>query len=326
MSLRHGLSAWDAAGALRRDAMPAAGDHTHMQMAERISPLIDRCRAWLAPRKQALKKIALGVALVLFTGGLVLSLRATPDIMDRIRLAPFVIMTAALLPAGVAMSAADFQILARLSGVRVKFRQALEITLYSRAANMLPIPGSMAVRMAVLKASGATFVRSGGLMALFTGIWGGAGFCFSALWLFGQAPALYAWIFAAVGAAILAGCWIAVRWSRLDLHLVSLSAALRVAMIVLEALVLMMAVQAVGVDAHYHQTAILVVASFIASVVPAGLGVRETLMAALAPIAGIDPATGFLAGAAARLAGMASLALLSVIAIAARREFANAGG
>ena len=278
-----------------------------------------RLAAWFSRHKKRVKSIGLVVALALFCGGLIISLQASPDIWARIRIGPLLAILLVATPVGLAINAMDFQVLARLSGVHVRFWPAVEIAIYTRAANMLPIPGSMAVRMAALKGRGATFKRSGGLIFLLTVIWGGVGFCFSGAWLAVQAPLVFSASFTAIGVAMLAGCCVAVRRFRLDPFIVSQATGLRFLAIALDALVLMVAVWAVGADAAYHQTAILVVSSFVASIAPAGLGVRETIIAILSPIAGIDPATGFLAGAAVRFASMAFLAACSLALVVANR-------
>lgn len=274
---------------------------------------------WVSAHKRQLKPIAMLAALTLFCVGLFLSLRASPDILQRIQIGPLLIIILGTLPAGLALSAMDFQAMARLSNVKVRFWSAAEVVLYSRAASLLPVPGSFAVRMTVLKAQGATFKRSGGLMFLFTALWGGIGFCFSAAWLSFQAPLLLTTVFLAVGLGILAICSWFVQKSKFDWRIASRAAVLRFGLIALEALTLMFAVQSVGVEVEYYQTAILVVAPFLAGVVPAGIGVRETIIAALSPIAGIDPVTGFLAATAARLSGMAFLVVCALSAFIIRR-------
>lgn len=282
-----------------------------------VSAYGESLMAWAQKHRRALKLVALLAALTLFFGGLYLSLRANPELLTQVRFGPLLAILVLTAPMSVAISAADFQLLARLSGVSVKFWLAVETTIYTRAANMLPIPGSMAVRMAVLKGRGATFKRSGGLMFIFTAIWGGAGFCYSAAWLSFQAPLFYALSFGAVGALILAACVMVVRRIGVDVMSISKVAGLRFALIALEAFTLMLAVRALGVDVAYQQTAILVVASFLASLTQAAIGVREAIIAAIAPLAGIDPATGFLAGAAARVMGMTFLGIGAAVCYAA---------
>jgi hypothetical protein len=273
---------------------------------------------WLSRHRARLNRIALAAALALFLGGLVLSLRASPDIVERASLLPLLGLVLITLPAGLALNALDFQLMARMCGTRVGFWPAFLVSVYSRAANMLPIPGSVVVRMGVLKAQGVTFRRGGGLILLFTPVFGGVGFCFSAVWLALQASQELALAFGAIGAALLGVSVVLAYRARLPWPLVSAAALFRLGLVALDALSLIFVLRAVGVEAAYQQTAILVVAGFLASLVPAGIGVRESVVALLSPIAGIDAASGFLAATASRVTGMAFLAICAGLAILLR--------
>jgi hypothetical protein len=280
----------------------------------------DRVVVWFSRNRDRFRHLALIVALTLFAGGLFLSLRANPDILDRLSLLPILTILFVTYPLGMVITAADFHVMARISGFSVGFWAAIRISLYSNAANMLPIPGSLAVRMGALKVHGATLRRSGGLIILFTLIWGGIAFCYSAAWLAMQAPLELSKGLGLIGLAVLAGCALFAYRLRVPPSLFLAAALCRFSLVVAESFALMMAMHSVGVMAEYHQTAILVIASFLSSVVPAGIGVRETIIAILSPIAGIDPGTGFLAATASRIAGMTFLATLSAILYAVSRR------
>ncbi len=272
-------------------------------------------RGWVSHHREGLRPFLMMAAIALFCTGLFISLRAYPAILQQLQFGPLAVLLVAVLPLGLVINAIDFQILARLSDVKVSIWQSLVTIIYTRAANMLPIPGSIFVRMAVLKSSGAKFRKSGALMFLFTAIWGGIGFCFSSFWLLIYGAQFFAVVFAAIGVGILTVCLVTIKYKNLDGRKFLAVASLRFAIIVIEAFALMVAFHAIGADANYQQTAILVVASFIASVIPAGIGVRETLIAVLSPIAGIDPAIGFLAAATIRIVGVTFLIICSVFVL-----------
>lgn len=290
------------------------------ELAVSFAGTYDRIVAWLSLKRDRLRRVGLLIALTLFAGGLFLSVRANPNILDQLSIWPILALLFLTLPLGFAISAADFQVMARMSGFSVGFWPALRIILYSNAANMLPIPGSLTVRLGALKVYGATLRRSGGLIVVFTLLWGGIAFCFSAAWLAMQAPLELSIGFGLIGVAILAGCTFIAFRMRLSPRLLLAAASCRFGLVVVEAFALMMAMRSVGVGAEYHQTAILVVAPFLSSVVPSGVGVRETIIAVLSPIADINAASGFLAATAARVAGMAFLAALTLILYAATRR------
>ena len=266
---------------------------------------------WLAEQRARLHRVALVIALLLFAGGLFLSLRANPDILSRADPVPLLGLVLITLPLGLALNALDFQVMARICEARVGFWPAFRISVYSRAANMLPIPGSMAVRMGVLKAHGVTFRRGGGLILLFTLIYGAMGFCYSAVWLSFQAPVLLAAAFGVTGTAMLGLAAVLVDRAMIAWPQITRAAALRLGIVAMDALALMFALHAVGVAIGYEKTAILVVAGFLASLFPAGIGIKESVVALLSPIAGIDPAAGFLAAAAARVVSTGFLATLA---------------
>ena len=300
--------------------MSASGNHTHSAEGFTHESLFAQLYVWLEGNRKRFKKIALGLALTLFCSGLFFSLRAHPDIFRNLSLAPVLLIFFLSLPAGIAASAVDFQTLARLTGVKVAFFRAVEIVIFTRAANMLPVPGSFAVRMGALKMEGVNLKHSGKLMVVFTLVWAGIGFGYSAVWLSMQAPLL--WTFVATGlgvtffgAAVFGAYVLSFPW-----EMFARVTLLRFALVALDALSLMFAFQAIGVGAGYEQTAILVAAGFMSCLVPAGIGVREAAIAAISPAAGIDPGAGFLAATVSRLTGMAFLALGALVAALASQR------
>jgi hypothetical protein len=276
-------------------------------------------RDWLSRYRERMKPVLMFLALALFCGGLYLSLHARPDMLNALQLRPLLLIFFLSLPAGMVVSAFDFQLLARLSDAKVPFWRAGEIVVFTRAANMLPIPGSFAVRMAALKVRGVTLLRSGKLMLVFTIIWAGMGFAFSAFWLAMQTLWLPAFFFGAIGGAFLWGAsYSGTRLSIAPADLLKI-ALLRFALVALDAFSLLFALQALSLDVSYQQTAILVAAGFVSFLVPAGIGVRETAIAILSPLAGIDPASGFLAASLSRITGMTFLALCASASLLASR-------
>ena len=281
------------------------------RMAEALSRLVEageRTVDWARARRRRIRPVALGIALALFFGGLVLSVAARPETLVRVDPLPLLLVAFGTLPLSLLLGALDFRLMARLAGVQVGYAVAIETVLYSRALNLLPVPGSLTVRLAVLKGSGATLARAGGLSLLFTAVWAGLGLCFSAIFLSSHAPWL-AGGFAVVGTGLLAICALAGRTRGVGGQAFLAISALRLGFVVIEATTLLLGLRALGVSADFGQSAILVAASSITTLFPAGIGVRETLVAALAPLAGIPAAVGFLAAAALRGVGLAFLAI-----------------
>lgn len=90
---------------------------------------------------------------------------------------------------------------------------------------------------------------------------------------------------------------------------------IRATLLVIEAARLMIGTWAFGVSIDFLAASAFSTSSFVGttiSIVPAGLGLREALVALLSPLVGLDPAIGFLAAAVNRLAGMLGLTLAAV--------------
>jgi hypothetical protein len=61
----------------------------------------------------------------------------------------------------------------RMTGRSVGWLSAMDVTIYGSAANMLPLPGGVLVRIAAMKAHGTAF-RRGGTLIMFGALWGAA--------------------------------------------------------------------------------------------------------------------------------------------------------
>lgn len=281
--------------------------------------LADRGFEVLRKHQTRLRPLLIWGSLCLFCVGVGVSIWARPDLLTAPDLIPTAALVVAAMPLGLYLSVLDFQAMGRLSGVRVPTGAALEVVIASRAANTLPVPGSILVRIAALKAHGVTFKRSGGLSVLLTFIWGGGGFLFSGACLMLGGHALIGGGFLLVSAALLAGCFMFGMRGALSPRGLLHAAGLRFLLVALEAGILFLALQALRIDVGYGQAGVLAVSSFLAIVVPAGLGVKETIIALLSPIAGIAPTEGFLAAAFMRIIGLGVLALVTAgWALAAR--------
>jgi uncharacterized membrane protein YbhN (UPF0104 family) len=213
----------------------------------------------------------------------------------------------------------------RLGGREVGWPAAFEVSVYTSAANMLPLPGGVLTRIAALRGLGIGVGRGSLLTLLGLGLWGGVAFVFSGAWLLRGGEAGAGAAFLAIGAALLgpalAGC---LRMTR-DPRLLAGLLLVRLGSIGLEAARMALAIRALGAAIAFEEASIFVVASFLGTVVsiaPAGLGVREAVVAGLSPFVGVDPALGFLAATVNRAVGMAGLAVTAsaLLRIQARRR------
>jgi hypothetical protein len=272
--------------------------------------MLSRSVAWLSHRRRRVRQVTLLVALAVFLGGLILATRSIPDLYGRLRPGPFLLLVLIAIPATIALNAIETGLLFRMAGHPSRWIQVLETTINGSAANLLPIPGSALVRAGAMKASGIAIRRSSSFILCIAGVSGGVTFAYSGAALALQHQLHLGAAFIAFGLAVLTTCARVLRrlsasWAQLrDLVLV------RIALLPAEALRLTLAAWAVGAKLTIAQASVFTIASFIGtgiSVVPAGLGVREALIAAISPLVGVSSSLGFLSAAVDRIAVLCAL-------------------
>lgn len=276
---------------------------------------------WASRHRLGLRRAALALSVVAFAAGLYWSLRGFPDSLTP-DIWPLVLLFFLCYPFAVALSVAEFQVMARVAGLRIGWPMAFETTVFAGAANMLPLPGGAITRVAALKAAGASLGLGSMVTALFAAIWGGMAFCLSGavLVLFGHQA--LGWMFASGGAVLLGACTLIML--RLDASPLVLGQAfvIRGVSLLVDVLGHMLAIWSLGAVIGFGEASVFAVSSFVgsaASFVPAGLGVRELVVAALSPLVALPPMVGFLSVAVARAVAMLLLALLSAALLIAGR-------
>ncbi|MCG8691327.1 MAG: hypothetical protein MI806_08975 [Minwuiales bacterium] len=283
---------------------------------------LERTLAVIRGKSAKLRPIALCLAMAILVGGLAVAMVRHPDILASTELAPLALLLAIGTPATIAILCIEFMLMCRIAGNSVSAWQAAEVSVYSSAANYLPFPGSTATRMAVLCARGTSLRRAGLIILLFAGIWGTLAFCYAGIWLL----VLGNWIIGSfglsaglLGAAVTVGLAFTVR-PQPGVFLLAVVARLLALMV--DALRISLAFEALGNSVSYGQASVFTIAGFLGSsmsIMPAGLGFREAIVAALAPIMKIDPAIGFVAAFINTLSGLFALVLLALVLFVARR-------
>lgn len=278
--------------------------------------LADLALKWISARRDALRIPGLLVAISIFAGGLVWALSRQPDLWQRLRYEPLLLLLVIGAPVGMILNSVELYAISRLAKGPMSWRRSFEVTVYGSAANMLPLPGATFVKMIAMKAHGIGY-RKGSAMILFTyAIWGGLAFGYSggALCLLGRTD--LGGLFLAIGAGLLL-CSALAFADRESWRPIAVVALMRLISFPLETLRYLLALAALGVSVEFLKASVFVVASFVGSAVvlaPSGLGIGESVVAILAPFVQINPAIGFLAAAAGRIVWMAGL-LLSALAV-----------
>jgi hypothetical protein len=279
---------------------------------------LERIRVKITP---AGRRILLLCAAAVFLIGAVIAYRNLPPGTRLERPVLLLILGLFLVPAMVALNAARFELSARLLGRSVGFMTALRVSVASSAANLLPLPGGMLVRIEGLKQAGESYRAA----------------------FFSNAIIAAAWIAVTSMAAGFIQLLAGTRAVGIGLTVVGIAAfavstglvisrvaparrlPLGLAILGVETLVLLVAsvrfflvLQALGVAVNLTQVVILTLAVVAASAVgvfPGGIGLQEMIAAGIAPLADLPASLGYLSAALDRVVGLVVLVPLTLFVV-----------
>ncbi|WP_136657955.1 lysylphosphatidylglycerol synthase domain-containing protein [Nitratireductor sp. XY-223] len=265
------------------------------------------------PRSRAI--IFAGAALV-FLAGLVVAVRARPDVWSDLTAWPIVLSLALAIPATILANALEFWLSVRLLGHSVAFSKALEITIAGSAANMLPLPGAVMVRMAALKSMGSSYLHGASATAYSFSIWLSASAVFAGGALYLLQSGLIGPVMVAMGSVGLAFTLYAAARQFGRLRYAIGMALAKTLMLLLDAVRIWLCFAAIGEATQFLQASVLTISAVVGSavaIVPAGLGIRELVSAAIAPIVALAPAATLLAMSLSRILGFVVVIPLSLV-------------
>jgi uncharacterized membrane protein YbhN (UPF0104 family) len=221
-------------------------------------------------------------------------------------------------PATLGLKMLEYDAAARLVGMRARPRRALEVSIVSSAANLLPIPGSLLVTTHSLSEQGATYGQAAFASAIPSLAW------LAIACLIGGAAVVVAGSTVVGCLLVIGGC----AFLGLAGYMFLRSApargrpqlALRIVLIEsswvgLSGFRMWLALRAIGVSATPAQVLALAVAGAMAVAIgflPAGLGAREALIALLSPIIKLPLSEGVVLGVVDRVIWITFLALAAV--------------
>jgi uncharacterized membrane protein YbhN (UPF0104 family) len=266
--------------------------------------------------------LALG-AFVAFT---ILGIRALPHIDKPIRWELLVIAGLACVPVIVVLNALEFRLMAHFAHHHPPMLEILQITVLGSAANLLPMPGAVMVRLANLRKAGVRVTRGLNLTAIIGLAWlGTAGVFGGVVQVFSHTA--FALIALAIGVTLLA-IGTLMLWRALEPRARLAGAlellAIELAFIVVQAFRLFLVAAALRFDVSYAQTATLAIAGVAAAAIgflPSGLGAREGLAALLAPVVGFPAAVGLVITAVDRIVSLVVLSVLAgIVTLSTRRQ------
>lgn len=283
----------------------------HVNLTRVVSGLrriADRARGFPSPRIQRFL-LALVVPLFIAAG---IGAFLTTDIEWRaIQILPLLAAFCVAVPLTAVANGWEYETSARLLGQDVKLSSAMRVTVLATALNYLPGHGGAFFRVQTLQKRGPDYRQSGAATLAMGLTWVGIAAMASGILLFGYAPTPEMWIVIAlgIGALGLAGLIVVVErqsvrdrlhWTGLILGVEGVS----IAVTVLRLYLVMLALNASASLTAAFMLTLAVVLGSVAGLMPGGLGVRELLAGALAPLAGLSPVLGFLVIGVDRVLGL----------------------
>jgi hypothetical protein len=243
---------------------------------------------------------------------------------------PILVSLVVAAPLSLALKAAEYRLSAAVVGQSPGRSRSLDVAVVSSAANLLPLPGSLIVTVRSLSEDGATYggaIGAGAVPGLawlgVTGLVGGAAIAVEGPATLG-ALTMVGGVMAGIGAGALVRRAVpASQRARLGVRII----AVEVGWLAVSALRLGLAVSALGVSVTAAQALALSVAGALTVAIgffPGGLGIREALIAGLAPLIGLPLDTGVLVGALDRVIWLVFLAGAGAV-VATRRHRAGSG-
>lgn len=281
-----------------------------------------RALRWLAgrePRSRGAERAVLAAASLLFVIAFVFGLRSLPAGALDLTAWPIVVLGLVVVPLASVANGLEYAVAARIGGQRVPVGEALEVSVLSSAANLLPLPGAALVRVRAMRRGGSSYRRALATTVLVGGAWLATSLVLAGGLLSlrqaedGQAAAAVLVVgLVGTGATVVGVARLAPPGQARALALALLAA--EVLAVAVAALRFLLVLRALGLDVAVEQAVALTVAGVVASAlgfVPGGLGLREALAGIIAGLVGLPAATGVLAAAVDRLVGLPVLALLA---------------
>lgn len=285
-------------------------------MPTALRRLLDKRAQPLPGRLRVALLVGAGVAVIAAT---MWAWESSEIAADDIEWLPIAVAFLVAAPASLLLKALEFRVAAGVAGQTPSTRRSLDVAVISSAANLLPLPGSLLVTVRSLSEDGTTYGKAISASAVpgltwlaITGLVGGAAIGIEgSVWL--GTIVVLGGLTAGIGAAAL------FRTTAPAAGRAALAAgivAVEAGWLAISALRLGLAVSALGVSIEPTQAVALSVAGALTVAIgffPGGLGIREALIAGLAPIIGLPFDTGVLLGSLDRIVWLAFLALAALV-------------
>lgn len=299
--------------------------------SSRLAKLLENAREKIQSLadQQRTRNAALFLGGIAFLIGLILALKSEPHLVQDINWIPASLVLALGVPLTMLANSLEFKLSGASMQRRIPLRRALEISTIASAANLLPLPGGLATRVAALKSHGIAYRDGIAVNFLFMFLWVALAFSLTGGFVWAHEIWL-ASLFLGVGLLFGGASYIWAQRRSVPLAIYGMASLQRLAMLLIETLRIWLCLLALDIEAGLGQAAVFVIGGVVgsaAALVPAGLGIREGVSAGLAPFIGLSASAGFLATALNRVIGMLFLAPVAIsISLAQHMRQQKGGG
>ena len=289
-----------------------------MQSYNKILFTIERLLSKLRISNAGQHKKLLAFSIILFVSGLAYSVYASQFILSDFRWEYLLIIFIIFMPPTIFINAIRYKLTSSLANNPVNLSTALNVSILSSAANILPLPGGVMVRLANLKAPHNTYSHS--IMAIYSTslLWLSLISIYTGGWLlyFDQYLFGYSLLIPGLGIFLYSSFSInSISNSKLTLMMLI---ATEIGSIQIDVIRMFLAFAAIGASISYSQSSVFSITSVmgsIISIVPAGLGIRELFAASISVTVDVQPAHGYIAASINRIIGLAFILPISFILI-----------
>ena len=266
------------------------------------------------------------LAVALFLAFTIVAFQHLPHIDKPVRWELIIVAGLVCVPVITALNAFEYRVMAHFADHHPPVLEILQVSIMGSAANLLPVPGAVVVRLANLRKAGVKVTRGLNLTAIIGLTWVGAACAVGGI----------AEMFSHTAFAITA---LAIGVGLLGIAIVMLARivppgqrvagaaelmAIETGFVLMQAFRLFLIASALRFNVSFAQSTTLVIAVVSAAAIgflPAGLGAREAIAAVLSPIVGFPAAVGLVITAVDRVVNLVVLSMFAgIVTIATRRE------
>lgn len=296
---------------------PAESDEPSRSIESLGTRLLTAVEARLRYRPPpAIRRLLLIGAIGVFLVGGAFSVHAVEVDPSDLRWIPLLASGIVGVPLTALGGALEYRAMASAAGRKVGLRRALRVTVLASAANLLPLPGSVLVRLKALTGGGSSLGRAAAVTGIVGFTWVAVSLAIAGGFVLAAGRPVLATGFL-FGALVTASSLLLLErgrppWTSGTLSIVGVE----VVIVAVAAFRTWLVLLGLDAPATWSAAFLFPVAGSLTSAVgflPGGMGVRELLSALLLPLAGVSASVGFLVSALHRLLGALTYAPIAAV-------------